>query len=997
MSISKRISYALSIVVLFGMLGASSSSADVQWLPLGGVTTPAGSEPSVVETPQGNEALGIDVHIFGVHWEQVNTKEGTFTRIDLPGAGHATEIGRPRLPVIRKLIELPYDAEVKLEIMSAQSEDVLLPTVGISYPLIPTQPPIPKVPGAHENAPFAFDSSFYAIDNFSPSELVELGETAYIRAHRVIQISIYPIQYNPGQATMRCYSRLNIVVKFIGGNIGKTQALTSRYSSPSFDTFLKETILNFGQFSPAQGTKATSSEGLLFIVADAYEASIQSLADWKREKGFKVEVANTTTAGSTTTQIKNFIQSRYNTWVNPALSYVVLVGDTNTIPSFSGTTGSHVSDLYYATLSGTDYLPDVWMGRMSVSTSAQTQTVVSRTVGYELANLASTAWLKKATFIATCDTGFYQVAEGTHNYVISQYMNPHGYTSDKLYCITYGAGTADVRNAVNNGRSLVTYSGHGSETSWGGPSFTISNIESLTNGDMTPFVTSHACLTGSIQVSECFGEKWLRKAAIGFWGASNSTYWDEDDYLEKGMYKGVFDQHLYTLGQMVRYGLDYVYAVYGGGGRSKYYFEIYHLLGDPTLELWTAQPSSFNVYHDTHAVVGATSFLAIVQSGGLPLQGALVCVDKASDGVHEVALTDSSGRAQFSLSPPLLSPGTLKVTATKHDAEPYQGTVTVVQPIGPYLSYSGHTFEDLGGGGGDGYASPGEPVLMPVMLKNFGTETCLHPVVQLHTESPWVETIIDPTADYPDIAPSSTEVSVPPHVAWKSYSATPDRTLIPFTLDWTCEEDGSGSTMFFVEICADADGDGYTSCAGDCDDWNDEIHPGATEVCDGLDNNCDGYRDEGFADYDNDGAAYCVDCDDTDPARYPGALEACDGIDNDCDGIVPATESDADNDGYRICDGDCNDTDPNIHPGASEICSDGKDNDCDGAVDSADSDCQTGWSLASSATLGEGVQGTKGRINGHMINAISIFAIPALGLFMWSRIGRLRSRRTSKK
>ncbi len=151
--------------------------------------------------------------------------------------------------------------------------------------------------------------------------------------------------------------------------------------------------------------------------------------------------------------------------------------------------------------------------------------------------------------------------------------------------------------------------------------------------------------------------------------------------------------------------------------------------------------------------------------------------------------------------------------------------------------------------------------------------------------------------------------------------------------------DGSCSTDSVCVAClaGDVDGDGYSTAGGtcgpvDCDDTDARVHPGATEICDGKDNNCDGNLWSLDRDVDGDGVPVCAgDCDDTDPSRYPGATESCNGIDDDCNGIVPMVEFDLDQDGYLACGGDCMPHDAAIHPGAAEVCGDNIDQDCDGA------------------------------------------------------------------
>jgi len=165
-----------------------------------------------------------------------------------------------------------------------------------------------------------------------------------------------------------------------------------------------------------------------------------------------------------------------------------------------------------------------------------------------------------------------------------------------------------------------------------------------------------------------------------------------------------------------------------------------------------------------------------------------------------------------------------------------------------------------------------------------------------------------------------------------------DAGINPAAID-VCEngidEDCDGTDLLCSCLSTDGDGDGYGTGLAcnpvDCDDGNSQINPGATEVCDGVDNNCAGGIDEGF-DVDNDGFTTCSgDCNDNNASISPNATEVCDGVDNNCaNGVDEGFDND--NDGWTSCGGDCNDGNAGIYPGALDVC-DGVNQDCDGAVD----------------------------------------------------------------
>jgi hypothetical protein len=506
-----------------------------------------------------------------------------FATLAIGDEGFTTILGQARLPVISRFLEIPQGAQPRIVIDSVSWVTSSLAARGLPSQVVPVQPSLVKLPGA--SVDFTFDMTYYAQDSFSPTMPAQITPLGEIRAYTVAILQISPLQYNPATGELRLMTQCTLHVELPGSDMVMTALSIDRYATPSFETTYNTLFTNAGALQ-GTGHASPKQEGYLIIVGDALYDAIQPLADWKTSMGLATTVTKTSEipGGATKEHIKTYIVDAYNNWSVPP-AYVLLVGDVDSIPTWTGTDTGTCTDLYYVTIDAGNYFADVIISRFPGQTPDQITNMVDKTLYYEEGQYSNSSWIHKAAFMASNDN--YGVSEGTHNYVIDNYMIPNNYTCDKLYCHTYGATAAQVTAALDDGRSLAIYSGHGSETSWAdGPPYSQANVNALTNDGMYPLVCSHACLTCQFTVGECFGETWLRashKGGLAFWGATDYSYWDEDDILERSMFKAWWIDNIETIGGMTNMGLYYLYQYYGGGGMSQYYFEEYNVLGDSSV------------------------------------------------------------------------------------------------------------------------------------------------------------------------------------------------------------------------------------------------------------------------------------------------------------------------------------------------------------------------------------------------------------------------------
>ncbi|MBU1706387.1 hypothetical protein KKB28_00555, partial [bacterium] len=329
---------------------------------------------------------------------------------------------------------------------------------------------------------------------------------------------------------------------------------------------------------------------------------------------------------------------------------------------------------------------------------------------------------------------------------------------------TYSATTAQVTNAHNAGRSLSIYSGHGATTYWAdGPQFTQSNVNALTN-TVYPFVQSYACVTGTFSSAECFTETWIRAThgAIGIMGSSVNSYWTEDDILEKRVMEGFCanrtagDENQTWIGGMMNYGKLRFFEYFGDDATTRRYFEMYNIMGDASIDLWTAVPVAIGVTHDAALFVGTTSFDVTVSSIS---DWALVCVHDENGEIYSSQYLFADGTATMDLGVGASTPGTLHITVTGHDCDPYQSTVPIMVQSGPYIVTADVDVDDTAGGNGDGLADFGETLDITLTEENIGSENATDVTVDITTTDAYL-TITDDSEYYGTIE-ASQQVAMP--------------------------------------------------------------------------------------------------------------------------------------------------------------------------------------------------------------------------------------------
>jgi hypothetical protein len=585
--------------------------------------------------------------------------------------------GAPDLPSISRSIIIPNAVSMNIRVVASsftQYDNIFVaPSKGN---LLRTVNPA--------DVPYEF-GDIYTQNTWYPSSIAELQESYYLRDFRGQVVMIHPFQYNPSQATLRFYN--DITVEISPAQQAPLSSVNQYPLSQIDNDFLSVYTHHFINFNSAKYEPVSEQGNMLVITYDSFYTSMIPFVEWKNLKGIPTEMVNVSTIGNANA-IKTFITDYYNT---NGLTFVLLVGDIAQVPSLTMSGGA--SDPAYSYIVGSDHYPDLFVGRFSAENIDQVLTQANRTIAYERDPQIGAEWYKKGIGIGS-EYGIGDDNEYDYEHIrnIRALLLNFTYTYvDEFYGGSQGGGDAPgepsssmISTALNEGRSIINYCGHGSMTSWGTSGFGNSNVNALTNDNMLPFIVSVACNNGEFDSGTCFGEAWLRATnngqptgAIGAYMSSISQSWDppmeaQDEFnnILVGLYP---DNQRTTYGALCYEGAMSMNDVYNADGWEM--TDTWILFGDPSVQVRTDTPATMTVIHDEFIPNGAETFAVDVP--GLP--NALCAV--SSEGVLlGNGYTDQTGHAIIEFFTPIGVSGEVQLVVTGFNKIPYMATLAVGEP-----------------------------------------------------------------------------------------------------------------------------------------------------------------------------------------------------------------------------------------------------------------------------------------------------------------------------
>jgi hypothetical protein len=743
----------------------------------------------------------------GISSFSVKSEAGMFNEIFMPNAYWTGELGTPKLPASKDLIEIPFGAEATVKVLGYSVNEYKLKEFGIENLLMPVQPSVRKDQNA-DDMPFEFKQELYKSDEFIGQELAQVEILGVMRGMRIARLTVAPVNYNPVQGVIRVYNDIEIEINFINSDQKLTEHKKASTWSPYFEAARNSLLNQPAKDYPAQPDLTTYPVKYLIVSPRMFETDLQPFIEWKTMKGFEVITGYTDVIGTSYTAIQTWVHAQYNagTPEDPAPSFLLIVGDTPQVPAVTGSSSGKMTDLYYASVDG-DMFPEMYYGRFSATNSTQLQAQIEKTIYYEKYEFTDPTFLDKTTLIAGADgTWNPRVGQATIIYGTNNYFNTaHGYTDIYTYLTSPYTG---CYNPDKIAVGFINYTAHCSQTSWGDPLLTQSNVNAFTNTGKYPLAVGNCCLAADFGHAECIGETWQRaanKGSVAYIGSSPSSYWFEDFYWSVGAfpiqgtndgyvptfeettlgaYDGPFVSDYVSTGGIVMTGNLAVTEVHIQGYPSHssplYYWQAYNVLGDPSLVIYHTQGSNNIVNHMAIVPIGVNEY----EVSALP--GSYAAISK--NGVLlGAALVGPSGVAMVPIQA-VTESGMVDIVVTKPQYIPYMQQVPAAALAGPYISLDSYIINDAGGNN-NGQADYAEAFSLHLTLKNVGSDPSDEVIAILTGSDPYVTLTSIATRNFGEITNGATS-TLNDAYSFTVADNAPDQHMAEFELQMT---DGSGN------------------------------------------------------------------------------------------------------------------------------------------------------------------------------------------------------------
>ncbi|MBD3367237.1 MAG: hypothetical protein GF405_03545 [Candidatus Eisenbacteria bacterium] len=718
---------ALTVALCAGFASAR------EWTPLV-ETAGADAPPSARVVTSGPDGTTIRVEVPGFAVERGAGRRGV--SIALPGTGRLDRAGLPDLPALSYYVAIPRAGSARLEIVSV--EEAVLG----GYDVAPAAPFRTDGEPAREVSPGAA----YDRNALYPEAVAVLDDPVVFRDLRLARVEVRPVRANPVTGELHVATDLTLrVVPEAGPTVNGKEVVRS-WRSATFEPFYQDLVLNYDELPRAE----TRRGSYLVIANDSFAAASEPLVEWKTRRGIETVLVTLSDIDPTPSaaDIHAYIQTAYLTWDNPP-DYVLLVGDAasggyGNLPTWYH--DGNPADHPYGELEGTDYLPEVIVGRIPTDSPSETAVAVMKVLEYERdCGAADQGWYERALAVA----GNYgasppPVTPRLTTLRVREMKLDYGYSQvDTVY---YPPVTSPdpISDVINAGVGAINYRGWGGATGWYYPEFLVADINALSNGTMLPIMTSCVCGTGNFDgyTDPAFGEAWIRagspvdlKGGPAFYGPSEFwTHTKWNNAVDGGFYDAMLLDEVDSFGQATlasKLCLIENFPQYASSDSLDefnqdvdFYFNVYNVLGDPELQLRTRTPDSFAVSHDASVPLGQNMLDVTVTDGaGEPVVGAEVVVWKDGE-LHEARTLQGGTTVQMPLSG--ATAGDVDVTVWARDFKPYTGTATIAQDD-VHVGWYAHAIDDNEAGpshgNGDGVVNPGEIIEIDLTLRNYGTTT----------------------------------------------------------------------------------------------------------------------------------------------------------------------------------------------------------------------------------------------------------------------------------